>query len=211
MKNFYGVILSNGKSDVFKTWPDAQNFIKTCPANAKYKGFQSRDEAEDFITGKPAAKTEEPPKTILPEDIPEQTKMIAYVDGSYNVQDEIWGYGAILFDAAMPDARITLSGKGSHFACMRNVTGELTGAINAIQAAIAASFPVIEIYHDYTGIACWADGSWNTNNGLTQSYKKFIDYARQHIRIYFQKVEAHTGVELNEQVDRLAKTACGVE
>ena len=105
------------------------------------KAFNPGTRPEDFIAGKPAAKTEEPPKSILPEDIPEQTKMIAYVDGSYNVHDEIWGYGAILFDATMPDARITLSGKGSHFACMRNVTGELTAAINAIQAAIAASFP----------------------------------------------------------------------
>lgn len=211
MKNFYGVVLSNGESNVFTTWPDAQAFIKTCPANAKYKGFKSPDEAADFIAEKTGAKPEETPKAILPEDIPEQTKMIAYVDGSYNIEDEIWGYGAILFDAAMPDARITLSGSGTHFACMRNVTGELTAAINAIQAAITASFPAIEIYHDYTGIAQWAEGAWKTNNGLTKSYKQFIDYARQHIRIYFKKVEAHTGVELNEQVDQLAKAACGVK
>jgi ribonuclease HI len=38
-------------------------------------------------------------------------------------------------------------------------------------------------------------------------YRQFMDEAGKKIAIHFQKVAAHTGVELNECADRLAKSA----
>ena len=68
----------------------------------------------------------------------------------------------------------------------------------------------IYIYHDYEGIARWANGEWKANKEKTQAYQQFIKESREKIQIIFVKVAAHTGVKYNEQADQLAKKALGI-
>ena len=93
---------------------------------------------------------------------------------------------------------------------MNNVAGEILGSIHAIQWAITHQAKKIHIYHDYEGIARWANGDWKAKKEKTKEYQKFIQESRKKIIITFTKVAAHTGVELNERADKLAKAALGI-
>lgn len=208
-KKIYGIVLNDGTNKIIESWADAKAFIATNPSNAKYKGFKTLDEAQNFIneTLNPAETKAAPAETS---SIPEKQTAIAYVDGSFNVATNTWGWGAIIADKATPNNMLSLNGSGTSFAKMRNVTGELTATVNAIKKVIEMGFKSIEIYHDYTGIAEWAEHRWSANNKLTQHYQECIKTLKQRIDIKFIKVDAHTGVKLNELADTLAKKSCGI-
>lgn len=130
----------------------------------------------------------------------------AYVDGSFN--KGIYGYGCII---VKPDGKKeTLKGSGSDkvMAEMRNVAGEIEGAIAAIKYAIDNHFASLTLYYDYIGIEKWADDSWRANKPGTIAYKQFIKECP--IPLKFVKVKGHSGVDGNEIADRLAKEAVGV-
>ena len=56
----------------------------------------------------------------------------------------------------------------------------------------------------------WADGSWEAKKDLTKAYVAFLEDRRKKIGIAFIKVDAHTGIEYNERVDRIAKASLEV-
>ena len=92
----------------------------------------------------------------------------------------------------------------------RNVAGEVKASELAIKRAIADKKDQVIIYHDYQGIASWAQGDWKTNNDLTKSYKAFIDEAKKSIKIDFVKVKGHSNDKYNDKADLLAKEAAGI-
>lgn len=53
-------------------------------------------------------------------------------------------------------------------------------------------------------------GRWKTNTELTQKYADFVKQALKTIDIEFVKVKSHSGIEFNEEVDKLAKMAVGL-
>ena len=65
----------------------------------------------------------------------------------------------------------------------------------------------ITLFYDYQGIESWVTGKWKTNLDYTKNYKEFADKVSTRVKVNFVKVKAHTGVELNERVDKLAKEA----
>lgn len=203
-KKVYGVVLKNKKSGIFQTWPEAQDFIKTYPSNAKYKGFNDDKAAQEYIDGILGQ------DASMIQDSGEQTQAIAYVDGSFNAKANQWGYGVVLYETGSPEMKLEFSGSGQAYAESRNVTGEVYGAMIAVQESIKRGMTSITIYHDYAGIADWITGAWETKTEMTQKYKAWMDVQSKKIQIKFHKVAGHTGVELNERCDQLAKQACGV-
>lgn len=81
---------------------------------------------------------------------------------------------------------------------MRNVAGELQAAVQAVRWAINNKIKSIRIYHDYQGIASWANGEWKANKRGTQEYASFINNCSSNIHIEFTKVKGHSGLKYNE-------------
>ena len=135
-------------------------------------------------------------------------KPFAYVDGSFNAATRVYGYGVILIANG---TEYTFSGANNvrEMVSMRNVSGEIEGAMRAITEAIKLGLPEITIYYDYMGIQMWAEGSWKRNKTGTVAYYDFIQEAKKKIKIKFVKVKAHSNILLNEKVDALAKAAVG--
>lgn len=179
---------------IYKNWDECKKMVDGYPG-ATYKSFATIEEAKTFIG-------ESRTKKI----IEEESQVIAYVDGSYAKEIGRYSYGCVI---QYENQIYELSGSDdkSAYLEMNNVAGELLGSIIAIKWAIENGAKSICIYHDYEGIAKWANNEWKANKEGTQQYKKFIEECRDKIDITFEKVAAHTGVELNEKADKLAKQA----
>lgn len=131
----------------------------------------------------------------------------AYVDGSYNQDAGICGYGIVFFhqDSSEPEL-ISGSCHGGSW----NVSGEIMAALEAVRKALNYGCESIEIFHDYMGISEWVTGNWRAKTPETVRYsREMLDYLDM-IEIRFTHVKAHTGVKWNEEADRLAKQAAGI-
>lgn len=68
---------------------------------------------------------------------------------------------------------------------MRNVAGEIEGAMAAIRYAKEHDIKEFIMYYDYSGIEQWAAGRWSANKTGTQKYQKYVQECG--IKIHFKK------------------------
>lgn len=215
-KKYYAV-KSGRIPGVYETWSECEEQVKGY-SGAVYKSFKSKTDAENFIKDDvekyttdikidTSADSENKESEILSKI--KDDEMVAYVDGSFNSKDRVFGYGVVMF---------TASGKVEHSGCstcedcvdFRNVAGEVYGAVYAIKKAIHLKIKVLYLHYDYTGIKHWAKGEWKRNNVLTKRYHDYYNSIKDILKVQFVKVEAHTGDTFNEEADKLAKQACGI-
>ncbi len=138
-------------------------------------------------------------------DAPDE--LLAYVDGSYDHGVRRYAFGCVFI---MPDGTVyTERGGGDNpdSAALRNVTGEMLGAMFAVRFAMVNGFRGIEIRYDYEGIEKWVTGAWKSKTDLTKKYAQAMNRWGEQIQIRFSKVTAHTNVYYNEMADKLAKSA----
>ena len=204
MRQKFYAVRKGRQVGIYQSWEECHAQI-TGFSGAIYKSFQTREEAEQFL------KEENLNLPLKKEEILTNEEIaVAYVDGSFEQTIGKYAYGCvILFQGDL----VELSGVGSEkeYLSMNNVAGEILASICAIQWAIAHQAEKVHIYYDYEGIARWENGEWKANKKKTQEYQEFIRESRKKIVITFTKVAAHTGVELNERADQLAKQALGIE
>lgn len=197
---YYAV--KNGREiGIFLSWDECKKQVDGF-SGAQYKSFPTKDAAEEYLG---IAKKNE---GVLP--VSETSVVKAYVDGSYNITTGEFSFGAVIFTGG---EMLTFSQKfeNSPLASMRNVAGEIKGAEFAMRYCAENGIENVEIFHDYEGIAAWAEGRWKTNKDGTIEYKKAYDELSKKVGIRFVKVKGHSGDEYNDMADRLAKEAVGVK
>ena len=192
----YYAVKKGRNPGIYTSWDSCLEEVKGY-SGAIYKSFKNLDDAKDFIDDRQ--------KEI---ELTENS-VIAYVDGSYNQKLKVYGSGVVYITDGKEKELMKSYDDSYHV--HRNVAGEVKASELAISEAIKDKKYHIVIYHDYQGIASWADGHWKTNNDLTKSYKRFIDEARKNIKISFVKVKGHSNDKYNDRADILAKEACGIE
>lgn len=201
-KKLYAV--RKGKTTgIFRSWEECKNSVVGYPG-AEYKGFFTAAEADAYLSG---AESKEQNTAFEEPEACSADRITAYVDGSFSAKLGRYAFGCVIIT---PDGRIVReSGNGNNpeSAALRNVTGEMLGAMSAVKWCAKNGYSAIRIYYDYSGIEKWVTGEWKAKNILTQKYAAFMRKHREKLLISFQKVAAHTGDKYNEEADQLAKAA----
>ena len=131
----------------------------------------------------------------------------AYVDGSFNQRNFVYGSGMVIIVNNEVVHEQSLSGNDPILAKQRNVAGEMRAAMAAMKFAINNCMTSLVIHYDYLGIEKWVTGEWKRNNDYTKSYHEFMNkMMNDHdISVYFRKVKAHSNDKFNDRADELAK------
>lgn len=207
MANKYYAVKEGRKTGIFHTW-DACKAQVHGYTGATYKSFKNRQDAEAYLKGETGSGSYE--KTSHTEPVePGPDVAVAYVDGSYHPGLHAYSCGAVLF---YEGEKIEFSQRydDPEMADMRNVAGEIMGAVSVINYCIQNGIKNLVVYHDYEGVAKWANGDWKANKPGTQAYAKTCTEAREKLALSFVKVKGHSGDRYNDEADILAKKALGL-
>ncbi len=214
-KQKYYAVRAGNTPGVYKTWAECERQTKGV-SGAVFKSFATMEEAQRFVAEGTGGTSGE----MAVEDINSQVdqklsglneeEVVAFVDGSYDPQEEKSGFGAILIDHMGQKTSLSRAftrEASPEFLELRNVAAELEGVREAIKYAVGHHKSKITIYYDYAGIGNWADGSWQAKKDLTKQYVSFLNEYRPRIAVELIKVPAHSGVAYNEEADALAKSS----
>lgn len=196
-------VLKGMQTGIFQTWAECEAVTKGY-SGAVYKSFATEGEAQAYLAGEKENK-EDSGDIVFPEFPQTEDTLTAYVDGSYHDGLGVYAFGCVFL---LSDGRVlTYFGNGTEpdSLAMRNVAGEMLGAMYAVQFALKNNFQHIDICYDYAGIERWATGEWKTNKDLTKKYAAFMQKQGCFIDIRYHKVEAHTHITYNELADKAAK------
>lgn len=207
-KKYYAV--KRGKiTGVFNSWTECKNSVDGYP-DVEFKGFTSLEETRAYLGDLYCLRFEQKDdaqKTAEPlRERPAEGWLLAYVDGSYEDSLKKYAFGCVFL---LPDGRIFVEhGNGDDPKSLqhRNVTGEMLGAMFAVQFARLNGFQGVELRYDYEGIEKWVTGAWRAKTERTTEYAKAMREWGRSIQLRFCKVQAHSNVYYNELADKAAKT-----
>jgi len=201
-----GFDLKNNKkieNIIVNTWAECLSYVKGVKG-AKYKSFESMDDAKAYLNeGNRMLKKSD---DNYPMDCPH-----AYVDGSYNSTDERYSYGVVCVNNNVVEYIESNAAKDTSEKNIRQIAGELKGAIRAVEYALRQKYTRIVLFHDYEGIAHHATGAWDRKEESSMEYyNKMQKLMNSGIEVIFVKVDSHTGDLFNELVDEKCKECLGI-
>lgn len=203
---------------IYDNWAAASANV-TGFKGAEHASFATREEAEAYMAGDGKSKADiemaaQGAGIVAPATSGSMKKYVpdgdyAFVDGSFNGSTNVFGYGGFLYHngRAYP---LMGSDYNPFLSDMRNVAGEIWGAMKAVQKAEELGIKELKMLYDYRGIEEWATGRWRTNKPGTQMYADFMQSPERTVHVTFEHVDAHTGIEGNEMADVMAKNAVGI-
>ena len=198
MDRKYYSVRSGRIPGIYNTWEKCKEQVIGFPG-AEYKKFSSHEEAEQFL-GSESVKMDMETERLR------EGEASVYVDGSFDLETMSYSYGVVIL-TEKEIYRMSGREEDPEMALMRNVSGELKGAMKAMEWAIENKIRTLYLHYDYTGIERWAKGDWKTNKDGTKAYKAYFDSIKDKIKVEFIKVKAHSGNKYNEEADKLAKEA----
>ena len=193
MAKKYYAVKQGRKVGGFNTWDECKQAVDGF-SNAIYKSFSDYNEAYKFVF-KENKKSKD-----------KKANVFAYIDGSYDDYKKAFSYAGIIFNNG-EKIEFSNANNDKELVELRNVAGELYASMYVMKYAKQNNIKEIIIYYDYAGIEMWATDKWKANLKLTQQYAMFSKEIMKDVNIIFHKVKAHSGVEYNEEVDKLAKKA----
>lgn len=214
-KNFYairkGFDVKKNKviENVIKTsWKDAAPLVqgitkKKHGITPEYEGFMIKKEAEDYLNqSDPLLRKED---GLYPKNC-----IHCYIDGSFDDNAANYSYGLVcVLNNKILHYEKGL-GKNKEAISMRQIGGELLGAINAMLYAKNNNCQQVVIFLDYKGVCYHALDYWKRDKPFSEIYYQWVQkFMRDNanIKIIFCKVDAHTSDDFNELADGFAKIA----
>ena len=151
---------------MFYSWDECKESVRGYPG-AEYKGFETEEEAKNYLENK---------EQEVPQKIEEKAnnQLVVYVDGSFDEKIGKYAFGCIILTPRGETIRESGNGNEPDSLAIRNVAGEMLGAMYAVQWAIKNDYRNLELRYDYEGIEKWAQGEWKAKNTLTQKYANFM-------------------------------------
>lgn len=204
----YYVVRKGRNPGIYLTWEECQKQVDGF-SNAEFKSFSSESEAREYLNNDVTSYHEKSSKKNSTAIL----KNIAYVDGSFDGQSKTYGFGGfIIYEENGKKCVRVVQGAGNNpeMSKMRNVAGEISGAMRIVEEAVYLGLEEITLYYDYAGIENWVTGVWSCNKYETYEYSRFMHESSKQIRIHFHKVAGHSGDTGNEIVDTIAKEQSGV-
>lgn len=200
----YYAVRKGRTTGIFIDWQKCQESVKGFKG-AEFKSFTDEVSAKNYLSESNRIQS-------MPDELTSDT-LIAYTDGSYTPSFKAYGSGLVVLnhEGIILDTQVAV-GNDPQAVTMNNVAGEIQASMMAMRWAINKGYPILVLNYDYEGIANWCTNAWKANKPMTQQYQAFYqDCRKKHkLKVYFNKVEAHTGNLLNELADRLAKLRVGL-
>ena len=191
------------ENKIVDTWAECLKYVKGVKG-AKYKSFEDINEAKKFLND--AGDILKKEDNNYPKDC-----LHIYVDGSYNATTEEYSYGMV---AVKNDVVLHIksgAGKSDSAKNIRQIAGELEGAVKGVQYALSKGEKKVVIFHDYIGICYHATGFWDRKEESSKEYyNKMQKLMSSGIEVIFVKVDSHTGDLFNELVDEKCKEKLGI-
>ena len=200
MAKFYAVIKGlSGIPSIYGSWAECQKQIYGVKG-VIYKSFTTREQAQGFLDLQA-----DNCKTLETAD---NSLLTIYVDGSFKEVVGNYSYGlvAVLNDEVLYEEN-GIGNKEPESVALRNISGEVLGAMKAASYATKNGYKEINLCYDYQGIECWALGTWNRRGSIPEYYYEFMQATFKLVKINFVKIKGHSGNKYNEMADILAGKA----
>ena len=201
-KNKYYAVKKGKDVGIFeKSWDEVKELVQGFQG-AVYKGFPTLESAEEWFY-------EETREVVHIEQ--DANTLVAYVDGSSSMSIEEYGSGIVLIFPDGETEELSFSGSHEDAKSMKNVAGELSASMRAMQIAKQKGFKNLIICYDYQGIQKWLTGEWKCKNEMTKLYKQWYERnIKDSLDVRFKWVKGHSGDKYNEIADTLAKRGIGI-
>lgn len=191
------------ENKIVNTWAECLKYVKGVKG-AKYKSFEDINDANKYLSE--GSKLLKKGEDSYPEDC-----LHIYVDGSYNISTEKYSYGVVAVRNNVVEYIESASAKDNSQKNIRQIAGELEGAVKGVQYALSKGDKKVVIFHDYEGICHHATGFWERREeSSVEYYNKMNKLISGGIEVIFVKVDSHTGDLFNELVDEKCKEKLSV-
>lgn len=190
---------------IYKGWENCENEVFGF-SKAEFKSFRTEAEAKKYL--KDDLKLEQPKENVGIDDF-DGCQVIAYVDGSYDNDTKRASFGVVIREKTAVTTKSGLVARVDWLP-MRNIAGEITAAIEALNACVELGYTSVKLVYDYEGIGKWGYGEWQAKKPIAKEYLQTIEGMKLVMFLTFQHVKGHSGNKFNELADRLAKSELGL-